>query len=278
MNLLDALFLAVVQGLTEFLPISSSGHLVLAKAILRVQSPGAVWEVALHVGTLLAVFTVFCREILCVITGLIRGVSRVFGADGWKKTWADDGDFRMACYLVVGSIPAGCAGLFLKPFIDGLFSNLTLALIMLFVTGELLWLTRSQRLYRPSGKLRLTDAIVIGIVQAFALLPGISRSGSTICFALFRGVETQRAARFSFLLAAPAILGGALLDAGQITALPKNEISLLLAGVVASALVGYAALRLLLGLVATGKLYWFAWYCWGVAVAGLAWLWSSGSL
>ena len=275
MNLFDALFLAVIQALTEFLPVSSSGHLVLAKTLLHVESPGAVWEVALHLGTLAAVFVVFRRDILRLVAGFFRGAGQACGKDGWRKTWRSNFDFRMMFYLIAGTIPAAIVGFLLRTSTQRLFSTPVLALAMLFITGELLWLTRAQRLYRPCGKVRLADAIIIGVAQACALLPGLSRSGATICFALFRGVEPQRAARFSFLLAIPAILGGALLEAPNLTALPPDQLPLLLTAVAVAALVGYAALRLLLGLLAAGRLHWFAWYCWGIAVAGTAWLWAS---
>jgi len=274
MTLLDALFLAVVQGITEFLPISSSGHLVLVKTLLGLKSPGAAWEVALHLGTLGAVVAVFHRDILQTIKGLVIGCVRAMGPEGWRKTWNARPDFRVGCCILLASIPALLVGILLRAVIEQLFASTCFVLIMLFINGELLWLTGKQRLYRPNGKLRLSDAIVIGIAQAIALLPGLSRSGSTISFGLFRGVEPARAASFSFLLAVPAIIGAALLEIPRIADIPAAQIPHLLLAVAVSTIVGYAFLKLLLGVVRAGRLHRFAWYCWLLALVGLAYVWT----
>jgi len=275
MTLLDALFLAAVQGLTEFLPISSSGHLVLAKTLLGLKTPGATWEVALHLGTLGAIIAVFHRHILQTINGFIIGCSRGLGTQGWRKTWNTCPDFRVGCYIILASIPAALLGILIRSIIEQLFASTCFVLIMLFINGELLWLTGRQRLYRPNGKLRLSDTIVIGIAQALALLPGLSRSGCTISFGLFRGVEPDRAATFSFLLAVPAIIGAALVEIPHITELPASQIPYLLLAVAVSTIVGYAFLRLLLAIVRTGRLHWFAWYCRVLALLGLAYFWTN---
>lgn len=274
MTLLDALLLAVIQGLTEFLPVSSSGHMVLAKALLGVESPAVVWEVALHLGTLIAVFAVFRREILRTVTGFCRGLTRIGRRDGWKKVWKDEWGFRMGWYVIIGTVPAIVMVLLFESVIEQLFSNAIMAMVMLFVTGEILWLSRSQSLYRPEGKLRLSDSVIIGIAQALALFPGISRSGSTICAGLFRGVERNQAVRFSFLLSIPAILGAGLYKVRDIAALPETELPLMLTAVAVSAIVGYVALRVLLGAVRAGKLYRFAYYCWAMAFVGTVICWS----
>ena len=276
MSLIDALLLAIVQGLTEFLPVSSSGHMVLTKSLLHISSPGAVWEVALHLGTLIAVFVVFRKDIAEAVTGFGSGLLRLKKGEGWKAVWNESVGFRMGWFVILGTLPAAIVGLSLKNFIEGLFASPMAALCMLFVTGEILWLTRSHNLYRPDGKLRLSDSLFIGVAQAFALLPGVSRSGITICAGVFRNVDRHTAARFSFLLSIPAILGGGLLEARHVSALPSDEMTTLLIAVATSAVVGYGALKLLLGIVNAGRLHWFAWYCWAVGFAGVLLLWANG--
>ncbi len=274
MGLFQILILAAIQGLTEFLPVSSSGHTVLAKTLLNLKTPGAVWEVALHLGTLLAVFVVFWGEIFRVVNGFVAGLKELSGRKGWREVYRENESFRLGWYVIFGTIPVVVAGLTLRTWIEGMFSNGILAMIMVFITGEILWLTRIYSRYRPEGDIRLSDAVIMGVAQAFALVPGISRSGSTIALGMMRGVERNRAATFSFLLVIPATLGATIVESRHVMTMSAEALPFMAIGILASALVGYVALRVLLQVVRRGKLHWFAYYCWAVAMAGAALCWA----
>lgn len=274
MTFFEAMVLAAVQGVTEFLPVSSSGHMVLFKVLLDVETPGVLWETALHVGTLLAVVILFRREIAQTVGGFLGGLRGVARGGGWRRTWQERPCFRTGWYIIVGSAPAAVFGLTMKSTLEALFSNGIVAMIMLFLTGEILWLTRHHSCFAPRGRVRLSDSIVIGIVQALALFPGISRSGSTIAAGLLRGVKRDEAAGFSFLLAIPAIVGASALEIRHICVVPAGELPVLALAVAAAGLVGYGALRLLLSVVRAGRLYWFAYYCWAVSILGVTLCWA----
>ena len=179
----------------------------------------------------------------------------------------------MGCYLAIGPIPAGLAGVTLRHPIESLFQQPILSAAMIFVTGELLWLTRPHSLAGAGHPIRLRDSFWIGIAQAVALLPGISRSGSTIATGLLREVDRAQAARFSFLLSVPVIFGAGLLRLPDITRVPEAYAVPLLAGFLTTVIFGYLALRLLLKIVHAGKLHYFAWYCWALSIAGVVWFW-----
>ena len=274
MSFLHAILLGLLQGATEFLPVSSSGHLVMLKSLLGIETEGVLWEVALHVGTLGAVVLLFWRDIRDLLAGWFRGFGRL-NRDGWRRVWSDCAEFRYGWYVILGTLPAAVAGVSVKHLIERAFASPILTAAMIFVTGEILWLTRPHSLLRHTGKVRLRDSLVIGLAQAAALIPGISRSGSTISAGLLCGVEREQAARFSFLLSVPVILGASLLEGRKITSLPHDQIVPLLAGAGAALVSGIIALRLLLRVVRAARLHWFAWYCWAVAVAGVLYFWAA---
>lgn len=264
----EAALLGVVQGLTEFLPVSSSGHLVIGQALLGVQSPGIAFEVLVHFATLIVIMAVFHRE-----TGLLlRAVGRLPGLllrGGLGRALADEGDVRLLALVVLGSVPAGAAGLVLRGAAGELFGNLRTVGLALLVTGALLWVSDRARPGR-AALLAITpaQALAVGIAQACALVPGISRSGATIVAGLFAGLSREAAAGFSFLLAIPAILGATLLELKDIAAagVPISGAALV-AGMVAAGLAGYGALRVLLRFVRAGRLRLFAYYAWAVGAA-----------
>jgi undecaprenyl-diphosphatase len=246
----QGVLLGVVQGLTEFLPISSSGHLVVAEAAVGLTTPGVVVEVVLHVATLLAVVIVYWK----VLWGLLRGA--VSG---------DDAAWRYIALLAIGTVPAAAAGLLLEDFFERAFESLLLVGVNFLITGVVLWSTRVvvDRAQRPSPTAK--GAIGIGLAQALAILPGISRSGTTVTAGLWLGVDAVRAAEFSFLLAIPAIGGAAVL---QIPDLPAGMGSIgafpLAAGFVAALLSGVFAIRWLIALLRKQAFHRFAPYCWGI--------------
>ena len=250
------LLLAVIQGLTEYLPVSSSGHLVLTRLLTDdadLLPTGATVEVWLHLGTLLAVL-LFYRE---RVTKLAQGV---FGRG------RDVGDQRrLFGLLLLGSIPAGVVGVFFEDALAPLFSSATAVGIALLLTGTVLWTSRSIRDgNRDLVHLTISAALLIGLVQALAIAPGISRSGMTIVAGVALGLRVEAAAAFSFLLSIPAILGAALLKVPAMFEDQTHELetSWLLASFLTAFVVGYLALGALLWLARGRKLSWFAPYCW----------------
>ncbi len=272
MNTVEAIVLGAIQGLTEFLPVSSSGHLVLFQNLFGIKEPELLFDICLHVGTLAAVVVVFYRDILAIITALLQIPQRMKNAGGLLALCRVDPEIRMALLIVIGSVPTALIGLLFKEITDRLFGSTAIVGCMLIVTGSLLWLTRRIRTGgRPINQTTAKDAFLIGIVQGLAILPGISRSGSTIATALFLGVDRKLAGRYSFLLSIPAIVGALVLglDAPELhTTIPWGTI---IAGSMVSAVVGWLALVILLRVVDRGQLHRFAPYCWlvGVITVGL---------
>ncbi len=268
MTVLQAALLGLIQGLTEFLPVSSSGHLVLAEHLLRVQSSNDItFEVLVHFGTLLSVVVVFWKDILAITQSFFRAfVPFRLG----KTYYREHEPFRLSIYILLGSIPAAFVGIKYEDAISEAFTDPKLVAVMLVITGLILFLTG---LAKPvEGKrVGFFSAMVIGIAQAAAIIPGISRSGSTISAALYQKVEPYHAARFSFLLSLPVIAGATLLkvkellvDGGSSEGLPA-----LVVGMLVSFASGYVAIKFLLRIIERGKLRWFSLYCLVVGVLGI---------
>lgn len=256
----QGLILGVVQGLTEFLPISSSGHLVVAEAAVGLTMPGVLVEVALHVATLLAVVIVYWQRLGELALGAVRGS---------RQAWSYIG------LLVLGSIPAGLVGFFFASFFERMFDALAAVGVDFLVTGCILWSTRwalgTERLERPTS----AGAVGIGFGQALAIFPGISRSGTTVAVGLWLGIDPVRAAEYSFLLAIPAIGGAALLQVpnfeANIAAVGSGPLA---ASFVAALISGVVAIRLLVALLRKRAFHRFAPYCWAIGLVTLAWaLW-----
>ena len=249
MELLQVIILGLVQGLTEFLPVSSSGHLVIFQHFFNI-TEGLTLDVFLHFGTLVAVIIAYWEDIVDIIT---------FKAEYRKFTW----------YILLGSVPAGVIGILYKDKIEHAFSSVKMVGFMLIITGILLWLSdRIQNQERKMEEMTLVDSIVVGCAQAFAILPGVSRSGSTIVAGLFKGLDRKLAAKYSFLLSIPVIGGATLL---QVLDLMETGFGVfgpleLASGTIAAAVSGYFAIKLLVKLVNQEKLSIFAYYCWGLAL------------
>lgn len=270
MTLWEAALLGVVQGLAEFLPISSSGHLVIMQRWLGIVEPALTFNVAVHFGSLLAVVAALRAEWMFMAQSLVnRAGAR--SAEGR----------RLFFLLVIASLPVAIVGFIARDWIESMFASPWVPAIMLVVTGGLLWLADGAigKMGRSLERIRFQDALIMGIGQAFALLPGLSRSGSTVCFGLFSGLDRSAAARFSFLMAVPAVFGATLLESvkllgGDGTSGPA--ITPLVIGVVASAVTSYAAIRFFLAFIRRGKLRWFAWYVWAVAAVVIGMLLAGG--
>ncbi len=250
MNNLDALLLGIIQGLTEFLPVSSSGHLEIGKAILgdtSVPEESLMFTVVVHFATAMSTIVVFRKDILEIITGL------------FKFKWNEQTQFSTK--IVLSMIPAVIVGLFFEEQLEALFgSNILLVGCMLIVTAVLLWLADKAK--NTEKKVSFSNAFVIGVSQAIAMIPGISRSGATISTSVLLGNDKSKAARFSFLMVIPLILGKIAKDllGGDLTTSGGNA-SVLIIGFLAAFVAGLVACTWMIKLVKKSKLSWFAIYC-----------------
>jgi undecaprenyl-diphosphatase len=257
LDLLEALVLGILQGATEFLPISSSGHLVLVPWWLGWEEPPLIFGVTLHLGTLVAVLVYFWRD----WQGLLRA-----GVNALRDPRNQDPDTRLLLLIMVGTIPAVVAGVLLEETFEAAFGEPAVVSAFLLLTALLLVI--SERLYvadRTLSDITVRDALIVGTAQALAIFPGISRSGSTIAAGIGRGLPRSVAARFSFLLAAPIIFGAGAKEALDVLLTDQSVSSDLLAamavGSVAAAAVGFACIWFLLQLLQRWRLYGFAAYC-----------------
>jgi undecaprenyl-diphosphatase len=265
--LFQAFILGIVQGATEFLPISSSGHLVLAPWLFGwtiEQGQAFIFDVLVQWGTILAVMVYFRKDLWQLLRAWLESLRR---GDAWRDQGA-----QPAWLILLASLPAAVLGLMIKSTVELAFSSPLAVAWFLFGTACLLVISELLgKRYRSIETLKGWDAIVIGVFQALALFPGISRSGATIAGGLLRGLDREQAARFSFLLAVPTMLGAgfiALLDLSQSTN-SSAQIMPLLVGFVAAAIVGFVSIHWLLGFLRTRRLYVFAIYCTLLGVGSL---------
>ena len=258
MDTLQAIILGVLQGLTEYLPVSSSGHLTIASTLFGFGGEeNLMFTIAVHVATVLSTIVILHREIWWVLSGLFKCPT-----DGLNEAQ------RYALAIVVSMIPVGIVGVFFKDAVEDIFgSGLVIVALCLLLTAALLTFSYYAR-PRPKENISLTSAFIIGVAQACAVLPGLSRSGSTIATGLLLGIDKSRLAQFSFLMVIPPILGEALLDvlkavkAGSIEAVSGGiSGAALAAGFVAAFVSGCIACKWMIALVRRGKLIWFAAYC-----------------
>lgn len=261
MELIYAILLGLLQGLTEFLPVSSSGHIELGKAVLQLQhEDDLLFTLLLHAATVLSILLVFRKDIFQLITDLIKGQ---------KEAW------RFAGMIVLSMIPIGLMGVFFEEQVTHFFSGrLVLVGGMLILTGFILWSTKFEP--KEAKGLNFGKAFLIGLAQAVAVLPGISRSGTTISVALLLGVSREQAARFSFLMVLAPILGATLLKLPDLQSGAQLNWSIpaLIAGFIAAFLSGWVACQWMLAIVRKGNINYFAIYCWiiGAITLGFA-LW-----
>jgi len=256
----QAIILGIIQGVTEFLPVSSSGHLVLFAQLFGVQEQSIVFEVMVHVGTLLAVLAAFSREVKLLITSAWKLVRSPQQAPALVR---QDAGCRLLVALIIGTIPAVVVALLLKEQVEQLFASSLVVGIMLLVTGLVLYAVEKRAAAGRSTEPSLQDALLIGCGQAAAIVPGLSRSGTTIAVGLLRGLDRESAARFSFLLSVPAILGALALSLVDLFGgAVHHGAGVLSAGLVSAAVTGYLAIRFFLRLVRRGKLIWFSYYTW----------------
>ncbi len=273
MTNLDAILLGLIQGLTEFLPVSSSGHLVVVSNLLNVNTGGIIFEVMVHVGTVVAVSVFMREEIIAALTGLLRLVRAIVSRSGAVDIIRSDPGTRLGLLVAVGSVPTGLMGVLLSSLSDRLFTSTLPAGLGLIVTGLVLRLgQRYDNGEKDVLEVSLVDALVVGVVQGLAIVPGVSRSGSTVAASLMRGMSRDTAAKLSFLMSIPVILGATMVEfvdyvhdsAAIVTS------SQLVLGTLVAAASGFVAVGVFMRLIRRGKLAIFSWYCFALGVAVLA--------
>jgi len=266
MSLWEATVLGLIQGLTEFLPVSSSGHLVIVRHLLGITTEALTFDVFVHFGSLVAVVIFFRRELLQVAAGVL----------GLRYPGAEEGR-RLFWLLVVASVPVAVVGLVLRDAIEQAFSSVLVPAVMLFVTGALLMFADRSAGRRPGTgqgtRPEMIHALAMGVGQALAVLPGLSRSGTTMSAGILAGLNRHGAARFAFLMSVPAILGATFLEMASLLGegAAAEGAAVLLAGTLSAAVSSYMAIALLLRFLQRGRLAPFAYYTWlaGAVVLGL---------
>jgi len=257
------ILLGIVQGLSEFFPISSSGHLVVLKYLLKVDLPGAAFEAFLHFGTILAVIALFNHEIKKIIFSFLRSTRVLLKGKKISKIFQDDPFSKFAWFLMVSTLPAAIIGYALNDYFESLFNKPVITSLMLSVTGVIIWV--GNRYYKSGGRniqdMSGKDALFVGFAQALAIIPGISRSGMTVLAGLSKGFNYDFAAKYSFILSIPIILGATIFKMKEIIFLDIQFSSMLLSGITAF-ISSYGAMRIFLGILKKGKMHYFSYYLW----------------
>ncbi|HEO64794.1 MAG TPA: undecaprenyl-diphosphate phosphatase [Spirochaetes bacterium] len=269
-DLFDVIILSLVQGATEFLPVSSSGHLVLFEQIFKFQPEGLdehLINVVLHFGTMMATILVFKEELMDILKAIFS--KRILKIKSLKSI-QEDNSLWLVLIILIGTIPTGLIGLFFRDQFKELEGSILAVSLALIITGLILF---SIRFIKPPSKedykdITLWDSLIIGTVQGLAITPGISRSGITISAGLWRNIRRDKIGHYSFLLSLPAIFGATLLELGHVN-LSQLKILPLLIGFIVSFITGYIALKWLLKFVNQGKLQYFSYYCWAIGLVSL---------
>lgn len=280
MTLWQAALLGFIQGLAEFLPISSSGHLVLGSHLLGLETTEDItFEVFVHFGTTLSILTVYWKRVWRVVAAFFVGISslsavRLALTPGSIEKRGDrrSAAFRLALYVLITMIPTGLSYVFFNDTLEATFGNPRLVCGALIVTGILLLLTRFRP--RPDGVLSPVKAFVVGVAQTFAMIPGVSRSGATICTAIYQNVDRKEAADFSFLMLLPVVFGATLIKAFEMVQAGGGSVGPwpLVVGTLVAYLSGIVAIRAVVILVQRRSLQYFAFYCFLVGGLGLVFL------
>ncbi|WP_077367551.1 undecaprenyl-diphosphatase UppP [Anaerosalibacter sp. Marseille-P3206] len=266
MTYFQAIILGIFQGISEFLPISSSGHLVVLQRIFGIKEGNLFFTEMLHFGTLISIFVVFFNDIIKIIVEFFKMIGQGIKNKKFKITNIYQ---KMAILIIVGSIPTAIIGLLFQDTFEKLYSSLLSISVAFIITGFILWIVdKKSRGHKKVKNMSYVDSLVIGTFQGIAIIPGISRSGSTIAGGLFRGLDRNLATEYSFLLALPATFGAALLGIKDVVETGSEVyFSLpLITGVIISAIVGIVSLRLLIKLLQNKKLHYFSYYLWALGI------------
>src|SRR5699024_10779884 len=266
MEFINSFLLGLLQGITEFLPISSSIHIAIAEALLghKVGS-GITFEIVIHFGSLCSILLYYRERLI----ELVYSWGDLLNADSYKTQYRQDNNLKLTVFVVLSMIPAGIVGILFKEDVEAIFNNLTLVSWMYLITGTILMLTYLRK--KLPNHLNYTNVFLVGIAQAVALLPGISRSGSTISAALYLGVKREEAANFSLLMVIPVLAGAMLLEVGEIanSGMTYNDYTSLVIGFITSFISGYFALKYMIIILKSKGIYPFGWYCWALGISGL---------
>lgn len=266
----EALVLGVVQGATEYLPVSSSGHLVLFQHFFGLSEPALLFDIVLHVATLLAVLWYYRRDIDVLVQQSMSAIGAFGRGTGWSEIQRQYPGFRLAWLIAVGTVPTALIGITLQDTFEELYGSIATVGAMLWLTGIILLATRfTGDGERDIAQVQVIDALLIGLIQGLAITPGISRSGSTIGVALLLGFRGETAARYSFLLSVPSIIGALALKIGDVG--DGIGLTATLVGFGAALVTGYLSLAFLVKIVGRGRLAWFAPYCFLVGTLALFW-------
>ena len=270
---MSLILLGIIQGLTEFFPVSSSGHLVIAKYFLKLNLPGAAFEAFLHFGTVVAVIVLFRKDIKELVISFIGSIYKLSHGENILSIFKNNSSSKFAWFLAISTIPAAIIGYTFSSYFEILFSKPIIASLMLTITGALLWFGNKRY---PEGNKNISeitckDAIIIGVAQAVAIIPGISRSGFTVIAGLSRNLDREFAAKYSFILSVPIILGVSMFKMRELPSLNINLPILILSGLVA-AMSSYGAMKIFIGLLKNRKIFFFSYYLW--IISGLT-IWIS---
>jgi undecaprenyl-diphosphatase len=271
MDIIQAIIIGIVQGLTEFLPVSSSAHLVFVPYIMGTES-NLAFDTLLHIGTLVAVVVYFWKDLVNMVESFFSSLLDLPRGQ-FRQGLQEDQFKKLAWLVIIGTIPAGLAGVLFKDYFEGLFSNIIAVAIFLIITGFLLYSSEmvSRKVTQKTSlkKMSIKSSLLIGVAQACSIAPGISRSGATISTGLFLGLERELAARFSFLLSIPAILGAAFIQIKDISSIMDINTGAAIAGFIAAVIMGYLAIKIVLKLISERNLLVFAYYCWALGALTL---------
>ena len=266
MTIFQSIILGIFQGITEFLPISSSGHLVLLQHFFGIKEGNLFFTEMLHFGTLISIFVVYFKDIIRIIVEFFKMLGNGFKNKRLKITNSYQ---RLGVLIIIGSIPTALMGILLEKQFEKLYSSISTIGFAFLITGILLWIAdKNPSENKKARDMTISDALVIGTFQGIAITPGISRSGSTIVGGLFRGLNRKLATEFSFLMALPATLGAAILGIKDVIE-SGTEITFsmpLLIGIILSAIVGIFSINILVGLLQKKKLHYFSYYLWVLGI------------
>ncbi|WP_430791478.1 undecaprenyl-diphosphate phosphatase [Virgibacillus flavescens] len=258
--LIKYLFLGLLQGFTEPIPISSSGHLVILQELFEIEIEGLSFEILVNFGSLLAVLVIYRKDIIRLIQNSINYIL--------TKNQDTKSDFQFVLYLVIATIPTGILGLLFENYITSKLSTVAVVGVTLLITGVALWVIRNLRGRKGEGEIKVKDAIIVGLAQSVALIPGISRSGATIVAAMLMGMKIETALRFSFLLYIPVSLGITMMSIDEIIH-DENINALAIPYVLAfaaSIIATYFSLKWFMNIMARGNLKYFSFYCFVVGI------------
>ena len=260
---MSLVLLGLIQGLTEFFPVSSSGHLVIAKYFLKLNLPGAAFEAFLHFGTVVAVIVLFRKDIKELVISFFDSIYKLSHGENILNIFKNNSSSKLAWFLVISTIPAAIIGYTFSSYFEILFSKPIIASLMLTVTGALLWFGNKKFAggYKNISEITCKDAIFIGLAQAVAIIPGISRSGLTVIAGMSRNLDREFAAKYSFILSVPIILGASMFKIRELSSLNIDLSILILSGLVA-AISSYGAMKIFIGLLKNRKIYFFSYYLW----------------